>query len=100
MGVIVDPETGRLVSALAEKTDIDAQVRALVPLGDRLLEPGFGSLLFEAFDGDDSTVGQLEASIQAALLDSPFYAVRNVIVQREGSDGLRVDTTIEPGAGS
>ena len=94
MGVIVDPNTGRLVSDAADKADIDVQVRVMVPVGDRPLDRGFGSSFFEALDGAPEVVDGLPASIQAALLDSPFYTFRNAIVQRVGT-GLQIDLTID-----
>ena len=95
MGRIVDPDTGRLVSAAVDKAAIDAQVRVLIPAGDRVLDRNFGSRLLDAFDGQPDGTDSLPASIQAALTGAPFYTFLNARATRDGSDGLRVDLYID-----
>ena len=95
MGVIVDPDTGRLVSGAVDKASIDAQMRVMVPAGDRVLDRDFGSSFFEALDGRPESIDSLPASIQAALVGAPGYTFVNVRVLQENSDDLRIDLSID-----
>ena len=84
MGVIVDPDTGRLVSEATAKAIIDSRMRVLTPVGDRPIDTGFGSLLYESLGGLPEVVDVLEPSMYAALLAAPFYTPVNVRVVAEG----------------
>ena len=95
MGVIVDPDNGRLVSDLRDKATIDARMRVLTPVGDRPVDPDFGSTLVEAMDGLPADLDLLPASVQNALADSPYYTVLLVRVSADADGDPRVDVYLD-----